>query len=289
MTVAAVAPKPEVEWLGWKAPDRPDIGDDRYLFGRMLADELVSKEELPPRAAPQRREVDKHGILDQGPTGSCTGHGVGLIAAVERNVTKRAPYFIYYEARRIIGETGIDEGAYIRDAIKVVANLGSPTFSKWPSKIDKLFLDPSDVADRDAAKRKVFSYHRLMGGLEFRSCLASGHLFTIGFMVYPNIDDPLVEKFGILPLPTAGMRPDGGHCVAVIGYDDDFRNSQWAQWARNLGYPASQIPERVYECQNSWGVDWGNGGRFVIDSAYLEHWSLAGDAWTLRGFEDERR
>lgn len=275
-----------VEWMGWR-PDLPDFRDEPYLYEKALSREIKPTSALPPRAQPQRREVDRHPVRDQGPTGSCVGHGVGFIAAIERNVVQRSALAIYAEARKIIGELDRDDGAYIRDGARVVGTLGAPAERRWPFDIAKLHVDPSESADRDALKRKVFSYHRLQGGQEFRSCLASGHLFTIGFTVYSSLSDPLVERFGIVNWPAG--RAEGGHCVAVIGYEDDFPNSEWGAWARNEGYPERQLPARVYECQNSWGEDWGRRGRFVIDAEYLEHRYLAGDAWTLRGFEDSRR
>lgn len=270
------------EGMGWR-PDLPDYRDARFRYAKALAGEMAT--ELPPRAQPQRKELDKHPIRDQGNAGSCVGHGVGLIAAIERNVSQRSPLFIYAEARKIIGELDRDEGAYIRDGIKVVATIGAPTERKWPYRLENLHIDPDAKADRDALKRKVFSYHRLETGREFRSCLASGHLFTIGFSVYSNIWGLNVGQFGILNMPSGA--PQGGHCVAVIGYDDDFPNSEWGKWALSMG--AQNVPQRVYECQNSWGKSWGREGRFVIEAGYLESPYLAGDAWTLRGFEDERR
>jgi len=269
--------------LGWR-PDKPDYRDVPYSYGRALAHEIVGTEALPPKATPQRSEVNRHGVLDQGQTGSCTGHGTGLCAAVERNVSKRAPFFIYYEARRIIGETDVDNGAYIRDAVKVCSTVGAPYYNLWPSDPSKLFTDPGIKADTDAAKRKIFTYHRVEGGQQFRSCLAGGHLFTIGFTCYNNLFNPLVDQFGIVQMPEGSDQ--GGHCVAVIGYDDDFQNSEWAHWAKGQGYPENGIPAKVYECQNSWGQGWGRAGRFVIPAEYLENTNLADDAWTLRGFSD---
>lgn len=272
--------------LGWR-PDKPDWRD--FRFKATLASEMQPVASLPPAAMPQRREVDLHGVLDQGETGSCTGHGTGLCAAVERNVKARSPFFIYYEARRIIGETNVDNGAYIRDAVKICSDLGAPVLSKWPS-YKSVLEDPGPIADRDAAKRKIFSYHRLSGaggGVEFRSCLAGGHLFTIGFTCFSNLWAPQVERFGIVSMP-AGAE-EGGHCIAVIGYDDNFRASEWAQWARSGGLPESSLPERAYICQNSWGTGWGRGGRFAMPADYLENDYLADDAWTLRGFADENK
>lgn len=272
--------------FGWR-PDLPDYRDAPYKYSKALKAELVLPADLPPRAQPQRTEVDRHPVRDQGSAGSCVGHGVGFIAAVERNVTQRSPLFIYYEARRLINETDQDNGAYIRDGIKVAANLGAPRESLWAYDLGMLYVDPAEKADTDAAQRKVFSYHRLETGHDFRSCLASRHLFTIGFTVYSSFNAPLVSQFGICGVPSG--QPRGGHCVAVIGYDDEFRSSKWAQWARSEGVADSDIPEKVYECQNSWGSGWARGGRFVIAAEYLENTYLADDAWTLRGYEDERR
>lgn len=272
--------------MGWR-PDLPDYRDEPFKFSRALSSEMVMSGDLPRSAEPQRRELDKHPVRDQGNAGSCVGHGVGLIAAIERNVTQRSPLYIYAEARKMIGELDRDEGAYIRDGVKVVSTLGSPVERKWPYELSRLYDDPSDVADRDALKRRIFSYHRVEGGQEFRSCLASGHLFTIGFTVYSSMWDLKVERFGILPMPQGYV--EGGHCVAVIGYDDNFAQSMWAQWARSHGYPDSEIPARVYEFQNSWGEGWGVDGRAVVDADYFENLDLADDSWTLRGFEDERR
>jgi C1A family cysteine protease len=272
--------------FGWR-PDLPDYRDQPYRFSNALAGEMKTVGALPPQAYPQRKEVLGHPIRDQGQAGSCVGHGVGFIAAIERNVSQRSPLFIYAEARKMIDELDQDNGAYIRDGAKVVGTLGAPVESKWPYHMDRLFLDPGDSADRDAAKRKVFSYHRLQTPLEYRSCLASGHLFTIGFTVYSSMTDPMADRLGIIELPQGGM--EGGHCVAITGYHDDFRNSEWAAWARNLGAAPDRIPERVYELRNSWGRSWGRNGSAVIDARYLEDPNLADDAWTLRGFADENR
>lgn len=272
--------------LGWR-PDKPDYRDREYRFNRALTGEMMALAALPPYATPQRKEVDAHGVMDQGNTGSCTGHGTGLCAAVERNVRPRSPYFIYYEARRIIGETDVDNGAYIRDAVKVCSDLGAPRYSIWPSMPANLCVDPIEKADIDAAKRKVFSYHRLRGGnggQEFRSCLAGGHLFTIGFTCFDNLFSERVDQTGIIPMP--GGADVGGHCIAIIGYADNFQSSQWAQEARNAGVPDSMIPNRVYELQNSWSASWGRNGRGVIPAEFLEDEYLADDAWTLRGFTE---
>jgi hypothetical protein len=286
-------PQPRAQGgLGWR-PSLPDYRDAAYRFGTALKAELIAPAELPPSAQPQRRELDKLPVLDQGMCSGCTGFGTALMDAVERNVTLRSPLFIYYEARRLIGETGVDNGAYGRDAVKVCASLGAPTLNLWPTHVDpagnvlNVFDDPADKADRDAAKRKAFSYHPVANAQEFRSCLAGGHLFAIGITCYSNLFAEAVDNRGVVPMPAG--QDEGGHWVPIIGYDDKFRESQWAQEARNAGLPDSAIPERVYEFQNSWSEQWGRHGRGVLHAEYVESPYLADDGQTIRGFARDDR
>lgn len=280
MTLVAVAPRTN-EWMGWRK-NLPDYRDEPYRYGVALKHEMLSAGATPKWAAPQRKEVDAHGVMNQGPSGSCTGHGVGLCAAVERNVGMRSAYAIYYEARRKIGETDVDNGAYVRDAADVTANYGAPRYDLWPNDSDKLFVDPVSKVDRDATKRKLFTYHSLQGRDQILSCLTGGHLIAFGFSVFSNIDDPITERFGLLQMPGGSM--EGGHCVAGIGFNLDFRNSEWGQWARNQGVADSMIPAEVIECQNSWDYDWGRNGRFVVPIDFACNPDLADDFVTLRGF-----
>lgn len=300
MTTAVLTAPPDVQWQGWRR-NLPDHRDRNYSFSRVLGAELLPVEDLPVRSAPQRKEVLTHGIRNQGPAGSCVGHGFGLAATVERNVKPRSPLWIYAKCRMRRGELSVDLGAYPRDACKVLAEEGAPIESKWPyrildvngtSEVANLFAEPPAKANADAAKRKLFTYHELRNGHEMRSCLAEtkakkGHLFCVGVSVFQNWSDPIVDRFGIIPNPRGF--DDGGHLVPVIGHDDRFRESEYAYECRAAGFPEGAIPERVYVFQNSWDDDWGHKGWGYIPCDYVESPYFAGDALTLRGFEDPNR
>lgn len=279
--------------LGWRK-SLPDYRDDRYRYDKTLKAELMPVGNFPIRTSPQKKELAKIPHVDQGYTGSCTGEGTAVAVAVQRNVGQRSGSFIYYEARRMIGETNVDNGAYGRDACKVAANLGVPHHRLWPTELGpdgrqlRVHEDPSDKADKDAAKRKIFTYHPLVDlFVEARACLAAGHFFLGGFSVYDSIDDSIVEQFGIIEMPRGNFQ--GGHWVCWTGHDDDFRNSEWAKWARDNGCPDARIPERVYMHRGSWGKGWGRNGDFAMDARYVEHRGLFGDGQTLRGYANENR
>lgn len=278
--------------LGWR-PSRPHIEDRKYQFSTALKRELAG--EFPSLQRPQQKEVDKMPVLDQGQCSGCTGYGTAPHAAVERNVSIRSATMIYALARKKIGELGLDNGAYGRDAVAVAATMGVSREQFWPHELDpntqlppNLHDDPSEnnKVMADALKRKEFTYHPLATRQEMRSCLLR-HTFCTGITCYSNLFDPIVEKFGIIPNPSGS--DEGGHWLWFIGADFNFRESEWAKWARDNGFPDSLIPNEVYIGQNSWGNSWGRNGRFVIPATYLEDTNLTGDGQTLRGFADENK
>lgn len=275
---------------GWRR-SLPDKGDKKYRFHAVLKHEMLPTAAIPPTQRPQQALVDNHKVLDQGQSSGCTGFGTAPMVAVERKVTTRSATFIYAEARFLRGELASDNGAYGRDAVAVAATLGVPSSLSWSHRLDPvtnlpkhLFEDPPERTDALALKQKAATYHPLASRQEFRSCLQA-HTFCLGITCYSNLfDDPMVEKFGIVPMP-AGSE-EGGHWLWFIGSDFSFKNSQWAQEARNAGYPESLIPNEVYEFQNSWGPKWGRRGRGVIQASYIEDPNLADDGQTLRGFPE---
>lgn len=265
-----------VERMGWR-PDPFDIKDFKY--SEKLTNELAQFVE--PTEAILTKRIKKVPKFDQLTAGSCVGASVAAMMAAERGVSMRSVLQIYYEARRIIGETGVDLGAYIRDGVKVIATLGAGRQSWWPYDLKNLFVDPIEKVDRDGLKRRIFTYYRLENREDYISCLQQGHTFVIGFTCYSGIFSRRTAATGLVAWPRASESMVGGHAVLIWGYDPNFKNTEWAARARAAGFPEHMIPERVYYGRNSWGL-WGNQGDFAIDANYLEHPYLADDAWTIR-------
>ena len=100
-----------------------------------------------------------------------------------------------------------------------------------------------------------------------KGCLASGYPFVFGFTVYDSFDSEEVAKTGVVPMPSSGEQPLGGHAVLAVGYDDE---------------------QRRFIVRNSWGTEWGMQGYFTMPYVYLLDDGLADDFWTIRRVEDEQ-
>jgi hypothetical protein len=256
--------------LGWR-PEPPDIRDRKFAFKTALAHEMLSEVMIPDRAMAKWRKsgpdapADKFPVVDQLNEGSCTGNAGASFFGLISGLTPRSRQALYYGARKRIGETNIDGGAYIRD----------------------IFTEPNAKYYADAARRKLKTYNRLDTGddqtaVAFRSCLAHGYPFEIGFSVYSSFMSSRMEKTGVLNKPLGNESFEGGHAVCVIGYDLDFRASDRAKELIAGGFSQTDIPEMVYIVRNSWGEGWGWNGNFVVDVRYFEDDYLADDAWTGR-------
>jgi len=248
-------------WYGW-VPDRPDQRDQ--LYASIAAPPAV----LPPKVD---LRAGCSAVENQGQLGSCTANAlVGNLEFLEKKagqpVTDLSRLFIYYNERAMEGTVGEDSGAAIRDGVKSLVHQGVCGEQSWPYNIARFTQKPPPACYQSAADHKVTSYHRVVGLLQMRQCLAEGYPFVFGFTVYTAFESPAVAKTGKLNLPKPAEKSLGGHAVCAVGYDD--------------------AAKRVL-VRNSWGADWGIGGYFTIPYDYVSNNNLADDFWTLRTLENE--
>lgn len=235
---------------GWKKQPE-DSRDRKYSDSKFFkVMELPKSEDL--------RNVDSI-ILDQGQLGSCTGNGiVGLINFIQKPFLG-SRLFIYYNEREMEGTVDEDSGANIRDGISSVVKQGVCSEDMVPYDISQFTTKPSQEAYDAALKDVVTDYLALNGLAEIKNCLASGFPVVFGTEVYESFESPEVAQSGIIPMPAENEQLLGGHCMKIVGYDDE---------------------KSVFIVANSWGNSWGQSGYCEIPYAYIEKY--ASDFWTIR-------
>ncbi|GMA64938.1 C1 family peptidase [Alicyclobacillus fastidiosus] len=79
-----------------------------------------------------------------------------------------------------------------------------------------------------------------------------------GFTVFLALESQEVAETGILPLPTEGEQPLGGHAVIAVGHNDD---------------------KQMILVRNQWGADWGLEGYFWMPYEYYAN--LVSEAYVI--------
>lgn len=257
--VPGVGPR-KLSWI----PDLPDVRDHRYSAPRPMLQALPPSVSLRSACPP---------VYDQGQLGSCTANASGAAFHFDELKQSVEPVFvpsrlfIYYGEREIKGTVGEDAGASIRDGVKVLASQGVPPESMWPYDESQFATKPGAAVYAEALKHQALTFQAVdQTADQVRGCLASGFPVIIGFTVYPSFMTQQVAASGIMPMPGMLERPEGGHAVLVIGYDD--------------------VTQR-FLVRNSWGDGWGLQGYFWMPYQYLLNPNLASDLWTIRTIEGD--
>jgi C1A family cysteine protease len=247
-------PKPINPVYGWvKQPEDPR--DLRYA---------LAKPEMVFEPAKSLSDLRHRPAFDQGQIGSCTGHGiVGDYLCIEKKdgITEWVPsrLGLYYDERSREGTISQDAGAIIRDGIKVFNQIGVGPEELWPYDISK-FTETPPAEYYAAAQKNRIRYYASVDNSNINNlklCIHHGSPFIFGMEVYTKF-----ERYtgGVLQYPGSDESYLGGHCIFGYAYDDS---------------------DQSFECQNSWGEDWGiNGGSFKISYQYITS-RLCSDFWVI--------
>jgi C1A family cysteine protease len=256
-----------------KAINRPVGGFKVHSWRRQLPDHrdhpFTALVYAPPAEMPSIATGAR--IHDQGQTNSCTGHGpttaLEVALGLKGDAGQLSRMMAYYDARDYIGETKLDDGAYIRDVFRGFLAKGVAPERNWAFNDSNLLKAPTKtaLAHAMAMRQKVLDagivYESLKTLDEIKTAIAQGQCVTFGFTVYESIFRLDNHNF-VLPFPGPTDKPVGGHCVVADGYSD------------RLGH--------VF-CQNSWGAHWGNHGYFNMPYQWFTDPNyLTGDFWTCR-------
>jgi C1A family cysteine protease len=225
-------------------PSKPDPRDRKFL----------------PRQISIKRTVDLRQpdviIEDQEQLGSCTSNAI--ISAYELMLKLRYPekyaelsrLFVYYNTRLYYDQLNEDSGAYLRDSLKAVKKYGVCTESIWPYDISKFDDQPSPEAYVDATNRSINYYETLITTPEVLQVLSLGYPVVIAIEIFDEFLY-LDEMNYILPTPARYATSAGGHAVCVVGYDSI---------------------KGQFLVKNSFGVEWGNKGYFIMPFEYIERY-----------------
>jgi hypothetical protein len=250
---------------------KPSPYDSRdYLYPEAFATAT-----LPPRVDLRAYAGE---IEDQGVIGSCTANST--VSALELILKRAGKYenlsrlFLYYTTREYENRIGQD-GAVLRDALKMANKRGLPLESSYQYNISAVDKKPSPFVYKEAKQRLVSSYEavRVVRGERastinnIKAALAAGHPVVIALRVFNyifSIKGPLETHGRIDTTKPGNLDYVGNHAATIVGYD-------------------TAVFGGMFIVENSWGASWGDNGYWGmpftgVDNIY--------EAWVIKGFNE---
>ena len=183
-------------------------------------------------------------VKSQGSVGSCVAHALSILTEYfnEKETgkfTKMSTGYIYGN-RTLSAYKG--EGMITRDAIKTLSKYGNVSYEKFPNNIEvpdaiEEYEKVADSLESVGTPYRIQSYFRLNTDEDIKAHLMDGNLVVFAMYWYDDIK--IVD--GVMVTDQVKTSKTGGHCMVIYGWN-----------------------ERGWLVQNSWGSDWGDGGRFVL-------------------------
>jgi C1A family cysteine protease len=245
---------------GWK----PDVPDHRDVIFNHLSAPVPTPDKVDLRPG-------MPAVYDQGDLGSCTANAAGAAFQFDQIKSKQPNWipsrlYIYYLERKLEGSINSDAGAQIRDAVKVMATYGVIPESVWPYVPAKFRQAPTTAMLKLGSFHQALTYARVGQTQDaIEQCIAKGYPMIFGFTVFAGFESQAMAKSGMLPMPTPGEKPLGGHAVLACGYDRT---------------------KRLLTVRNSWGPTWGDKGYFYMPYEYITNPNLADDLWAVYSVEN---
>lgn len=251
-------PRPQIPFTGY-LPDPPDERD------------VLKSMTVAPSTYVFDLKEHNHDVLNQGKVGACTGYSVAaaIFNFLHRRNPERAflpsPYYLYARGRVRCGWPNEDRGAYLRETMKVLHKDGIAPEPMWSSFNRSWKELPGEGVLKSASLYKIKGYERIQVGEDAPDQMMSVLQYeklpiVIGVRVFPEWRNRSVTYSGNIPMPAPDSLATGGHAMYLHGFDSK---------------------REVFIGTNSWGYDWGWGGRFTLPFDYFKSWKTCHDLWTL--------
>lgn len=215
-------------------------------------------------------------VENQGTLGSCTANAA--VGALEYLRSRRnydpcdySRLFVYFNTRRLRGDTENDTGAMIAECMAALLAYGAPPEELWPySDSDRWTEQPADTIYQQAKIDMTLQYSQLRSDASILSALAQGFPVCFGIFL-PEKAYASASQSGQIAQLRAGdwqAHTIGGHAMLLVGYD---------------------LLRSHYIVRNSWGTDYGDQGYLYIPFDLMQRAGHPDSFWVVGELEEHGR
>jgi len=254
-----LSPVPEEYYEQWTYGSLPPpdiaevIPEDAEPKGKYSLTELaMSKVSHIPKLYP---------IKSQGNRGTCVAFGsVSMREFMLQKGCQLSEQYLYWGAKMRDGHEDVD-GTWIKYAVQCLEEEGVCREEDWPYNPNKGTTTHQGPPQKRSAIRNASKF-RIIEGIaiqptavnDLRRWLAGvngrqGRVIAFAIPVFPSwYRNPITYRTGRIPMPIPGESYIGGHCMALVGYEDNdespgggffiLRNSWGNRWAADCSYGA---------------------------------------------------
>jgi len=241
-----------------QAPQLQSLGgNDPMGTSGQAAEALPPAVDLRPFCSP---------VEDQRTTNSCVANAVvGALELLQRKEHHSSHdlsrMFVYYNARRMHGDTVQDQGTYVHTAMAAILAHGICEERLWPFAEVVVNEKPTEACYANAQNYRGVEFAEIAKGTPLTHVLARGIAAVIA-VTLPREAYNAADATGVMALPEGGgnAHQHGNHSMVAVGYD---------------------LAQKAYIIRNSWGENWGKGGYFMMPFAIFEQASQAGQTWAI--------
>lgn len=204
-------------------------------------------------------------IFDQAEQGSCTANALCKVFDFRTKFIKRPAIissrdYLYRAEEQLDGDINTDSGSTNQSGAQVFKTKGVCLETTWPYSMTDLMNQPPASADAEAANYKATGTELAQDAVTIQQSILKGNLVAFGIQLYSGFSD--VGADGVYADPGPNDTYLGGHDMVIIG------------WRKVNGILCWVI-------DNSWGTDWGMGGRCFINISQTMDPNICSEFMTL--------
>jgi hypothetical protein len=260
--------------MGWKFNNIENINDNEILgINNLDLNNEDTINELKYDIYEKNKDYFPE-IVDQGNIESCVPT---CISTVYYYLTmKQSNYlnfrisrlYLYYQFRRLYDDVNLDEGSTIKDCINILHKDGIVPEFLYPYIESKVFNNPfnntSEFLDKYSKFCRCLGFENISRKV-IKQKLLLDHPVLCGIKLFDSVYTDEVRNSGIIKYCEEYDKILGGHCIILIGFDDD---------------------KKYYKFINSWGPKWGDNGFGYLPYDYIKNIRLSNEFYIIKNISN---